>query len=53
MEPNNFAILLLLCYIIIDGLTFAARIRKARITHDREAALARLFAHPPEVFKRR
>ena len=52
-DPNHIVFVLMLCYTIIDGIFFAVRVRKARITHDREAALARLYAHPADVFKRR
>jgi hypothetical protein len=53
MENSNLAVLVMLCFIIIDGVIFAVRVRKARITHDREAALARLNSYPANDFKRR
>jgi hypothetical protein len=52
-ELNHKVLLLMLCYIIVDGCVFAFRARKARITFDRAAALARLQAYDANDFRRR
>jgi hypothetical protein len=44
---------LLLFFTLVEGMRSAVRIRKQNITRDREAALARLDAHPENDFKRR
>jgi hypothetical protein len=52
-DLNHAAILLMLCYIIVDGLCYAVRTRKARITYDRAAAVNRLEAYDANDFRRR
>jgi hypothetical protein len=52
-DTNQAVFLMLLCYIILDACRFAIRARKARITFDREAALARLQAYSANDFRRR
>jgi hypothetical protein len=52
-DMNHAVFLLMVCYIIVDGLRFALRTRKARITHDRAAAFARLDSYDKDEFRRR
>jgi hypothetical protein len=44
---------IMLCYVILDAALFQVRARKARITHDRAAALARLDSYDPKDFRKR